>query len=202
MVRRRGTAYKVTVKALLQADYIQREPPHPNYLRIYNEEVTRVNIVGIVVQTTSHEVVIDDGTARITAKLFNDNLTTKNVDPGQPVLLIGRPRVHKDTLYLGAEILNALNTKDWVAFRKKEIKQLYTETEPTPQTQPPQKPKDKQLNYSEAIIQAIDELDDGDGAPTDKVLEQVNDDRGEQHIQSLINEGEIFELRPGKLKVL
>lgn len=202
MVRRRGTAYKVTVKALLQADYIQREPPHPNYLRIYNEEVTRVNIVGIVVQTTSHEVVIDDGTARITAKLFNDNLTTKNVDPGQPVLLIGRPRVHKDTLYLGAEILNALNTKDWVAFRKKEIKHLYTETEPTTQTQTPEKPKDKQLNYSEAIIQAIDELDDGDGAPTDKVLEQVNDDRGEQHIQSLINEGEIFELRPGKLKVL
>lgn len=57
-------------------------------------------------------------------------------------------------------------------------------------------------NNAQKLIELIRELDPGDGAPVDDVLAQAGFDAAEAKLQFLISEGEIFELRAGKVKVL
>ena len=45
-------------------------------------------------------------------------------------------------------------------------------------------------------------MDNGDGADTEDIITSANMDNTEDIIKSLLEEGEIFEVRPGKLKVL
>ena len=52
-----------------------------------------------------------------------------------------------------------------------------------------------------SLISIIRELDPGDGAPVDEVLAKAGVG-AEQKLRSLIAEGEVFELRAGKVQVL
>ena len=56
-------------------------------------------------------------------------------------------------------------------------------------------------NNGTLLIDIISELDPGDGAPVDEVLKKAGDG-AEERLQLLIREGEVFELRAGKVKVL
>ncbi|MCK5854229.1 MAG: hypothetical protein KAG56_03340, partial [Sulfurovaceae bacterium] len=51
----------------------------------------------------------------------------------------------------------------------------------------------------EEVIKQIKILDKGDGADYEDVLNKVKD---EKMIQMLLEDGEIFEIKPGKLKLL
>ena len=53
---------------------------------------------------------------------------------------------------------------------------------------------------SEKVLEAIRKLDSGKGADFDEVIKCV--DNGEHIVHTLMAEGEIFEVSPGKLKVL
>lgn len=57
-------------------------------------------------------------------------------------------------------------------------------------------------NKSEQLIEVIRELDGGDGAPTQDVIEKAGFSDAEERLTTLIEEGEVFELRAGKIKVL
>lgn len=204
MARQRATAYKALIEDVVSAEHITQEPPHPNYLNIYGERVQRLQLLGVLVQQSNHDFVIDDGTGRITAKRFNQRIDLDSITTGDPVLVIGRPRSHSDTIFLGAEAVKAVADKDWVARHRRIVNELYdrdatidTATDNDEDNEP-----DDTVNYSQAIIDAINELDEGEGATTSKVIEQTRLDNTEQYIETLINEGEIFEIRPGQLKVL
>lgn len=57
-------------------------------------------------------------------------------------------------------------------------------------------------NPFDKIIRIIGELDEGRGADYEGVIEKANLDKTEEIINNLLLEGEIFEISPGKLKVL
>ena len=59
--------------------------------------------------------------------------------------------------------------------------------------------KEEKGGIAENVIKIIKECDDGEGADYEEVLEKV---KNEKLINSLMEEGEIFEIKPGKLKVL
>ena len=106
--------------------------------------------------------------------------------------------------FAGAEADKAAPKKAWGARHRRIVNELYdrdatidTATDNDEDNEP-----DDTVNYSQAIIDAINELDEGEGATTSKVIEQTRLDNTEQYIETLINEGEIFEIRPGQLKVL
>jgi len=62
-------------------------------------------------------------------------------------------------------------------------------------------PTKKTFNPAEKIIKRIKGLDTGDGADFESVIKD-HGDGAENLIKSLMKRGKIFELKPGKLKVL
>jgi hypothetical protein len=69
---------------------------------------------------------------------------------------------------------------------------------PLQPTVPP--PQTDQKNPYEVLVGKIRELDTGTGAQIDDLLPLLPD--AEKYIRTLIEEGEIFEIRPGRLKIL
>ena len=48
----------------------------------------------------------------------------------------------------------------------------------------------------------IKDIDSGDGADTQEVITKSNIDKAEQIITNLLEQGEVFEIKPGRSKVL
>ena len=205
MAQQRATAYKTIIDDVKGAEYVKQEAPHPNYLDLYNEQVRRVQIIAVLVQKSSHHFVLDDGSGQLTAKRFDKAISMDNVESGDAVLVIGRPRSHDDTVFIGAETVKALNDKDWVSIHQDIVEALYdrdAETEAEQMTSTMTTENETTVNYTEDLLDSIRDHDDGDGAPTNKVIESSDLDDPEEYVEVLINEGEIFEIRPGRLKIL
>jgi len=58
------------------------------------------------------------------------------------------------------------------------------------------------MSNAEKIISLIDKFDTGDGADLQKVISELNILNAEKLIQALMEEGEIFQVKPGRLKVM
>ena len=57
-------------------------------------------------------------------------------------------------------------------------------------------------NPSEKIFMLIKKFDSGSGADMQQVVDQCDLKDGEKTISNLLEAGEIFEIKPGRLKVL
>jgi hypothetical protein len=57
-------------------------------------------------------------------------------------------------------------------------------------------------NYASIILDTIRKLDKGEGANINDIIKHSGLEKAEKYLKSLINEGEIFEIRTGKIKVL
>jgi|GEM_PF-2814031 len=118
-------------------------------------------------------IIIDDGTGTISVRNFDYNF---GVQIGDFVQCIGRPRSHNKEPYILGEIIKKTDPL-WLKYFKKTDKK----------TQTP--------------LDIIRELDAGDGANFDEVAKKIGT-RGEDIITSLLAKGDIFETKPGKLKIL
>lgn len=201
MPDQRPTAVKAIIDDVINADYVTQEPPRPNHLVLYGQRVKRLQLIGVLVQKSSHDFVIDDGTNRITAKRFNQRINLDDTKPGEPVLVIAQPREHEQTVFLGAEAVSPVDDKAWITTHH-DIVNATHDRDATLDTTTKADTTEDTTNHSADILDTINDLDDGDGATTEDVIEASSLDDAETYIERLINEGEIFEIRPGKLKVL
>mgnify|MGYP002760554376 CR=1 FL=1 len=203
MTQQRATAFKATIDDVANGEYVTQEAPHPNYLNLYGERVRRIQLIAVLVQKSSHHFVLDDSTGQLTAKRFDTSISLDDIESGDPVLVIGRPRSHDNTVFLGAEAVNKLNDSEWITAHKQAVDALYDEGPVHDTTREIQaSTQDSTVNYTRDLLSCIKDNDDGEGAPTADVVEASQLDDPEEYIDSLINEGEIFEIRPGRLKVL
>ena len=143
-------------------------------------------------ENSPSEILLKDGSAIIRARMYGIVVSTNelvvddstgsilvrtfensfNANIGDTVLVIGRPRMHNDQCYILGEIVKKIDPK-WLEIREK--------------THPRQDP-----------ISIIRTLDKGEGADYQKVASQI----GEDKVIHLLSTGEIFETRPGKLRIL
>ncbi len=220
---KRQTAYVCSVKDLVEGTYTRREGWEPNFVSTSKGAVSRVQFAGIVVEKSSaNDVLVDDGTGKMTVRRFEDVI---RAEVGQPVLVVGRPREYGGEIYVVSEVLRLLPSAGWIKYfswLKGEVSK-YIPSVPKEQPVHDANPKDIVLgeddnvkpvvdassssdgpvtNVAQELINIIRELDPGDGAPTDEVLARANFDNAEDKLQFLIEEGEVFELRAGKIKVL
>ena len=91
----------------------------------------------------------------------------------------------------------------WIAYRKKElslIKKIRTvsEADRTKEAQVVESPNT--MSAKERIFKLVSELDKGDGADIDDIIRMAKAGNAEDIIQEFILRGEIFEIKPGKLK--
>lgn len=198
----RQVAKHVYIKEIIEGTYEEKEGWEPNILHTGRGTVSRVNLIGTVIEMGGQKA-LDDGTGQITLRAFDEVPGLKDARSGQVSLVIGRPRKYQDSLYLIPEVVRKVDPK-WAQIRKHE---LGVPCEPSfvnisPKTdEPSEKPVFD--NNAEHVIAIIAGLDEGDGAPMDQIIEESElGEQAESIVEQLLLDGEIFEIRPGVVKVL
>lgn len=189
----RQVAVKLFVSELLSGRYEQKEGWEPNILHCARGEVSRVNILGTLVRVGS-DVSLDDGTGRILLRSYEE-YPGSSISDGSVVQVIGRPREYAGSLFVVPEIVSSVDVM-WAQVRKVELGSVLAQPEPVLE---PVELVSESDNLAEKIVDVISELDDGSGVLIDDVLERIN---REDVISQLLLDGEIFEIKPGVLKVL
>jgi len=187
-IQRRQIAYKVRVSDILKGDYVRKEGWLPNSILVADKEVSRINLIATVVTMPEQElnyfyVMLDDGTGKITARSFDDILARSKLSIGDVVLVIARPREYNNERYLMPEVIRKIQDQKWIALRQAELQGM------------PELPKPSVAQ----VISIIRKYDSGDGAPYQQVIKEVD---AEHLVEQLLKQGEVFEIRPGRLKVL
>jgi RPA family protein len=202
---KRQVARKLWIKDVLDGTYIKEEGMKPNHIILKdNSTASRVNLIGVAVSSVAEglpTIIVDDGTGRITVRAFEPNPQMSAVQVGDVVLVVGRPRNFGGEMYVLPEIVKKVPDLGWIEVRKLELSQ----TKIVPQAQPQEASEeliDESFGQSENVLNAIRSLDTGAGADIDAVVEQVGVRDAEKTIQFLLQSGDIFEVSPGKLKVL
>ena len=208
----RLTAIKTSVAALEHGSYVVKEGTAPSHVKTSGGEVSRANIIAAVVDKPGQTaLLLDDGSARIEARSFDNNQLFENIMVGDVVLVIGRPRDYQGTRYLVAEIAKRLGSPKWLELRKAELGKTPPPQTPTPSQTTPLTLKsaaekeaaaaaETVVSLGDKVLSLIKELDKGDGAPIEDIVAKNPDAEGT--LTSLMAEGEIFEIKPGRVKVL
>jgi len=206
--QKRQIAYKVRIKDLLDGRYVKEDGWMPNYIESKGRQISRMNLIGVVVskqlEPNYQSLVVDDGTGKIAVRTFDEKNRFDDVDIGDVLLLIGRPREYNGEKYILIEILRKVENEKWIELRKLELNKQ-AEQEAAQNTEEKQVKTEEIVEEEvddtyQKIIEKIKELDKGDGADFDEIIKDIKE--GEKLIDSLLKRGEIFETKPGKLKVL
>lgn len=189
----RQIAYKVRISDILN-------------IKLNESSISRVNVIATVVykseqQSSYASAVADDGTGKILLRSFENKDVFSKVDVGDLVLIIGKAREFNNERYILPEILKKIDNVEWTNVRKLELKNFDVIEDKNI------KIEDKSLvedaaNTNEEIYLLIRKLDTGEGALIDDVVKNSNNREAENIINKLLKNGDIFEIKPGKLKVL
>lgn len=235
---KRQVARKVRIKDLLDGRYIKVDGEwEPNYIQAANGSTfSRVNIISVVASEPVQDAnfnsfVIDDGTGRVAVRVFGGESKSIDVQLGDIILLIGRPREFGQQVYIAPEIIKKISDNRWIEYRKLELRQheqvenIIAEKTSIPETEhiedeaaaPDIVDKAAQSTIIETenagaraaeknpidkIIDVIRDLDKGEGADTEEVISASATQDAEKIIDNLLKEGEIFEVRSGRIKLL
>lgn len=202
--QKRQVAYKIRISDILNGDFT-KDDISAGYVRLNELNISRVNIVATIIDKSEGSnyasLVIDDGTGKISLRSFEHKDVFSKIDIGDIVLVVGRVRKFNSEMYILTEILKRINNIDWVVVRKLEIKntevlgnKIKNETNKLVE--------EIATKIGEDIYLIIKKLDRGEGAPIEDVINSSKNSEAENMINRLLASGDIFEIKPGKLKVL
>lgn len=169
------TAMHVWVAELLQGTF--RETEGASELVFSGGVAQRIRIYGFVV--SRDELVVDDGTGSVVVRSFDRSFVA---ELGSPILVIGRPRVYAGEKYVLGELVKKVDPK-WIELARRK------------------RPFVQQVSPNERALVLVRKLDSGEGADYDKVVAELGAN-GEELVIHLLAVGELFETKPGRLKVL
>ena len=200
--QKRLVSYKVSINNLLKGLYIKEEGWTPNYIKINGLNVSRVNILGTVVLREDQEkyssIMLDDGSGKIQIRSFDNNNIFQDISISDSVLIIGRIREFNNERYIIPEIARKIDQK-WLKVRQIEIKNSKPAVNEEPETTAEEIVSDSPTTL---VYSLIKELDRGQGAEIEEVLQKSKVSDAEKIIDNLLKEGEIFKTSPGRVKVL
>jgi RPA family protein len=215
--QKRQIAYKVRIAEILRGRYVKEEGWQPNY--ILTEEglkISRINLIARVVdiskESPNNSLVVDDGTGTISVRSFEGVLELKDISIGDVVNIIAKPREFGQEKYLLHEIIKKIKENGWIEVRsleiaaKEDITPLKTGAEeavedPASMKKEEALPQEK-ANPFQRVLSLIKGLDMGDGADISEVVNKSGIANADVIISGLLKEGEIFEIRRGRLKAL
>jgi RPA family protein len=220
---KRQIAHIMRIKDILESPYYQEEGWKPNYILYKDAKVSRVNLIGtiiteVMVQETEENKILsfdlDDGTGTINARQFTTTDVELSVTVGDIVLCVGKIREFNGQKYLSLELVKKLKNKDWIEFRKRELEYLVkpdiedttTSTNEEMQTEEQTETEDaEELSHTigkQQILDFIRSNDEGEGVAVDYIAEQLKISDIDAEILELLKQGDVFELKPGHVKLL
>jgi RecG-like helicase len=183
------------------------------YLELGNKNIVRINIVANVVdkydsepvegKTRFSSITLDDGTGQIKARVFADDIKLlDSIVQGNTLLIIGNLRNFNNELYLQPEIVR-VTIPEYLLVRKLEVEKEQIKLNNNMPTTPEKREESKILK--DTILVLIKESEKEGGIDIDKIIMQLKDSPPEiinQEIQRYIEDGIVFEPRPGKVRFL
>jgi RPA family protein len=213
---KRQVAYKVRVADIVNNRYIKEDGWLPNYISIGDKKVSRANLLGVIVSKSAKDdgipassFVLDDGSGRVSLRFFDG---VANVDVGDVVFVIGRPREFGAERYIVPEIIRKVADPRWVEVRKMELakdKQAFIQAaasqkqEAVPEDGLAVETEDfvEESSPAAKIVGFIRKLDSGDGADFGDLAARFGSST-DVLVKRLLEQGDIFEVKPGRYKVL
>jgi hypothetical protein len=201
----RQTAVPCTLAELRDGQWVQNEGLIPSGVKTGRGLISRASIIGVITDKSNSGITVEDGTTPISVRSFEQKPIYADV--GDIVLIIGRPREYNGERYIVLEICKKLKNPAWVQYRKRELTKHMPVAFEIPVIEAPRAPAQpiaapQTKNPFELIVETIRTHDKGPGADIEDVLANVKVPEAQKFLQTLIEEGEIFEIRPGRLKVL
>ncbi len=200
---KRHIAYKYRIGDLLIGKPVL-DGERFSFLELGDKKIIRVNIVGNIVDKYENEgekkyavLTLDDGSGQITLRTFGEDTDRfKDINQGETVLVIGILR-HFNELYIFPEIIRELEPK-YLLVRKVEIdKAKAKDSKPVE--------RDQIIAIKDKILGAIKNAEEAGGVEIDSIIMSLRDISPiiiNQEIQKLLEEGIVFEPRPGKVRYL
>lgn len=199
----RQIAYKLRISDILNGAFI-KDGSSAGYILLNDAKASRANIIATVVYKSESpnfaNAVIDDGTGKISLRAFERLDFFSKVDVGDAVMVVGRIREFNNEKHIVPEILKKIDSFEWVGVRRAELKgNVVFENKVPENSNPVEAPAD---NVNSNIYSLIKSLDKGEGVPVEDVIKNSSDSKAEDAIQRLLENGDVFEIKPGRLKVL
>jgi RecG-like helicase len=201
---KRNIAYKLRIGDLLLGKPMV-EGEKFNFLELGDKRIVRVNIIGNIIErydSTNERkytfITIDDGSGQIKLKSFGDDVDRLiDLTQGQTVVIIGVLRYFNNEVYITPEIVRLQDPK-YLLVRKTELEKI---SPPIQQAAPPGQTN----SIRDKILDKIKNSEDNGGIYVDEIImahRETSSDLINQEIQKLLEEGIIFEPRPGKVRWL
>ncbi len=200
--RKRNVAFKMSVGDVLKSNPVYGDDKFL-FVELGDKKIVRVNILANCVDKFISEgekkyasITIDDASGQIRLKLFGDDIVmVDEVLQGDTLQVIGNIRIWNDELYITPEIVKKVDPR-WLLVRKLEV-QNSRKSMPAPTGGAVSSIKDD-------IMKKIKEKEVDGGVDIDDIImgTEASPDLINSEIKKLLEEGLIYEPRPGRLRYL
>ena len=208
----------LTIKELLEGEYKQENEENPNYLLTVDQrKIFRLNLMATIldkeVQGNVTNFFLDDGSSQINLRFFETNTILDKLKIGDIVLVIGKLRIYNQEKYISPEIVKKIDS-GWLKVRALEIKknvkqepvaikeEIKEQNEIIEDIEEEKPNKEIEILPIQKITSLIKELDQGEGVMVEEIISKSSVNDTEQLLEKMLENGEIFQNSPGKVKVL
>ncbi len=206
-LQKRSTACKVRIKDIVKSEIVKNDN-EPSFILINGEKIYRLNVLGTIVEKSAGRemqfanLVIDDGTDRVSVRSFENPAGLFGFNIGEMLLVIGKPRQFGNEIYLLPEIVKKVDDVNWLKVREHELGNGKIPIENGAVNFIKDDSANETLKPAEKILKLIAEMDKGEGADIDLIAEKSSVDNAEHIIQEMVKDGIVYEVMPGRVKVL
>ena len=201
---KRYTAYKLRIGDILIGKPIL-EAERFKLLELGSKNIVRVNVIGNIVDKYESDgerkflsLTLDDGSGQIKLRSFGDDLEKfKDINQGETVIVIGLLKYWNNEIYIAPDIIKAQDPK-YLLVRKMEIEKERNKNAVAV-------PREQIVAVKDKILGTIKNSEDDGGVDIDKIImgmPEISPTIITQEIQKLLEDGIIFEPRPGKVRYL
>ena len=204
-LRKRETAHKLRIGNLLRGTQIFETSETLNkrllHIELGNKRILRVNVVANVVDKYESEtesrfasITLDDGSGQIRVRVFGEDINKfKEITQGNTLIVIGLLRSYNQELYILPEIIRKIDPR-YLLVRKLEIEK----------SEKPLANNKEIKSLREEISNMIKEAEANEGIDKDQIIMSIKSQPEliTQEIQKLLEDGIIYEPRPGRVRYL
>jgi RPA family protein len=233
---KRSTAHHITIEQITKSKYVVEKEDKPNFIEINNNQIHRINIIAIITGKEKvgsiTNMLLDDSTASIPLRIFEENEYIEKLEIGDCVTVIGKIRIYNEKKYISSEIIKKTNPL-WLKLRNSKIKNNQTtinsklENNQNKENQNQKSDKitpikketikegiiedknkikeekvDENLMPEQKMLEIIKDTDSGQGANIEEVIEKSNITNANNLLKKMLESGIVFQNQPGKVKLL
>lgn len=200
-IRKRNIAYKMRIGDVLKGKPMMDEGKFL-FLEMGDKKVVRINVLANCVDKYVQEgekqfasLTIDDASGQMKLKAFGEDIEPlKEILQGDTLQIIGNMREWNGELYMIPEVIKKVDPR-WLLVRKLEIQNARKEM-------PAADKGDSSLK--EGIMKQIKDAEADGGIDIDSIImnTEASPDAINDEIKKLLEEGLVYEPRPGRLRYL